>query len=209
MTNPIASARNSGRTPSRDVSEALVEAAERLLERDGPSGLTVRAIATEAGVAPMGVYNHFGDKNGIVDEVLKRGFDALGAEFASIKESDPIAALIEGSRRYRLFALNHRARYSVMFERAVPDYLPSDEALLHAAASFDELVNLVRNAMASGAIVDDEPVEVAQQLWSASHGQVSLELRSMGFAGDVEANHQALSATILRGLATQTKPKVD
>src|ERR687893_273816 len=48
------------RTPSRDLEAALVDAAERVLVRDGLRGLTVRAVATEAGVAPMGVYNRFG-----------------------------------------------------------------------------------------------------------------------------------------------------
>ena len=38
------------RTPSRDVEAALVDAAERVLVRDGPDAVTVRAVAIEAGV---------------------------------------------------------------------------------------------------------------------------------------------------------------
>ena len=33
----------------------MVSAAEAVLAREGTSGLTVRAVAAEAGVAPMGV----------------------------------------------------------------------------------------------------------------------------------------------------------
>ena len=38
---------------------ALLASAAELLEQEGPDGLSVRRIAAAAGVAPMGVYNHF------------------------------------------------------------------------------------------------------------------------------------------------------
>src|ERR1700685_3916504 len=43
-----------GRTPSADVERELLAAAEAVLVREGPGGLTVRAVATEAGIAPDG-----------------------------------------------------------------------------------------------------------------------------------------------------------
>ena len=65
------------RTPSQVVESALVDAAERVLVRDGLDGLTVRAVAAEAGVAPMGVYSRFGSKDGLVQAVVIRAFDLL------------------------------------------------------------------------------------------------------------------------------------
>jgi AcrR family transcriptional regulator len=76
------------RTPSRAVEQALVDAAERVLVRDGLPGLTVRAVAAEAGVAPMGVYNRFGSKDGLVAAVLVRGFDGLRAAVLVDDEDD-------------------------------------------------------------------------------------------------------------------------
>src|SRR3954449_919923 len=78
-----------GRTPSRAVEQALVDAAERVLVRDGLGGLTVRAVATEAGVAPMGVYNRFGNKDGLVAAVLARGFEGLRAATAAAGDGGP------------------------------------------------------------------------------------------------------------------------
>src|ERR1700735_3026373 len=66
-----------GRTPAADVERELLAAAEAVLVREGPGGLTVRAVATEAGIAPMGVYNRLGGKDGLVDALLIRGFDRL------------------------------------------------------------------------------------------------------------------------------------
>src|SRR5437763_1087484 len=66
-----------GRTPSADVERELLAAAEAVLVRDGPGGLTVRAVAAEADIAPMGVYNRLGGKDGLVDALLIKGFDRL------------------------------------------------------------------------------------------------------------------------------------
>src|ERR1700761_5569207 len=68
-----------GRTPSADIERELLTAAEAVLVRDGPGGLTVRAVAAEAGIAPMGVYNRLGGKDGLVDALLIKGFDRLRA----------------------------------------------------------------------------------------------------------------------------------
>ena len=63
MSEPAAARR--GRTPSADVERELLAAAEAVLVRDGPGGLTVRAVAAEAGIAPMGVYTRLGGKDGL------------------------------------------------------------------------------------------------------------------------------------------------
>src|ERR1700733_4497407 len=68
-----------GRTPAADMERELLAAAEAVLVRDGPAGLTVRAVAAEAGIAPMGVYNRLGGKDGLVDALLIKGFDRLRA----------------------------------------------------------------------------------------------------------------------------------
>lgn len=179
---------------------AVVDAAERLLRSAGPGALTVRRIAAEAGVAPMSVYNHFGGKQGVVEELFVHGFDRLGDEFADIATGDPVGDLAEASRRYRALALEHPGAYAVMFDRAVPEFRPTERAMGHAAASFGELVRLVRRAMDAGSITPGDPTEVAQRLWSASHGQVALELRGLGFVADVDAHHRKLTTTLLDGL---------
>jgi AcrR family transcriptional regulator len=190
------------RTPSNEVEDAVVDAAVRLLEERGPSALTVRGIAAEAGVAPMGVYNHFGGKDGVVERLFVLGFDQLRDAFADVGAGDPIEDLLEAGRRYRRNALDHPAMYAVMFDRAVPGFEPSPEAKLHALASFDELVRLVQRAMDLGALVPSDAVDVAQQMWSLCHGQVSLELRGIGFVGDLDAHHESMQRSMLRGLAT-------
>src|SRR5260370_31467241 len=54
--------------------DALLEAAERVLERDGLAGLTLRAVAREAGVSHAAPTHHFGDLTGLVSELAAIGF---------------------------------------------------------------------------------------------------------------------------------------
>ncbi|SED69087.1 TetR/AcrR family transcriptional regulator [Ruania alba] len=62
-----------GPVPSRSVDQ-LVRAAVELADQDGVRSLSVRALATAVGIAPMSVYTHVPDKDGLlvlmVDAVL-------------------------------------------------------------------------------------------------------------------------------------------
>src|SRR3981189_2455964 len=53
--------------------DALLEAAERVLERDGLQGLTLRAVAREAGVSHAAPTHHFGDLTGLLSELAAIG----------------------------------------------------------------------------------------------------------------------------------------
>jgi AcrR family transcriptional regulator len=190
-----------GRTPSAEVERSILDAAERLLEAEGPDALTVRGIASAARVAPMGVYNHLGGKQGVLDALLVRGFDGLTAALADIGSDDPFEDLAEAGRRYCRYAREHPAHYALMFERAVADYEPSALALEHADAAFKALEALVRRAMSAGVLAEGDTTEVAQSLWSTVHGAVALELRGIGFCQDLTRNQEATCYALLRGLA--------
>src|SRR5262249_14458539 len=69
--------------------EAMLAAAERILERDGIAGLTVRAAAREAGVSHAAPKNHFGDVTGLLSELAAVGFTRFAAALTeNARESD-------------------------------------------------------------------------------------------------------------------------
>jgi AcrR family transcriptional regulator len=189
------------RTPSADMVNALLNSAADILETEGPDALSVRRIAAAAGVAPMGVYNHFDSKNGIVDALFKQGFERLGEALATIADiDDPYEALREGGRRYRALALAHPMAYQLMFLRTVPGYEPTAAAHEVAFRAFDSLVAAVQRAMAAGVIAEGPPTETAQLIWSSIHGWVSLELLGIGFVEDQDAGFDRVCTSMLRGL---------
>jgi len=188
------------RTPSGDVRSALLDAAADLLETAGPNALSVRRIATAAHVAPMGVYNHFDGKHGVVEALWVDAFDRLRVTMESLAEvADPGDALVEGFRRYRALALEHPMAYRLMFLDTVAGFEPSPEAAWSAALSFEALVTAVRRAMAAGAVATGDAVQMAQVVWAAVHGWVSLELDGLIFLADPDAGAEAMARSLVAG----------
>ena len=81
------------RTPSAGMEGALLSSAADILESEGPDGLSVRRIAAAAGVAPMGVYNHFESKFGIVEALYVQGFQRLADAMAAMARIDDPASM--------------------------------------------------------------------------------------------------------------------
>ncbi len=189
------------RTPSVGMESALLEAASELLEEEGPDALSIRRIAAAAGVAPMGVYNHFDSKAGIVEALFVAGFERLGEAMVTLADiDDPLEALVEGGRRYRALALAHPMAYQVMFLRAVRGFEPSDAAVVVAAKAFDGLAAAVHRAMRAGALAGGDPAVTSQVIWAGIHGWVSLELCGISFVDDQDAGAELMCSTILGGL---------
>jgi AcrR family transcriptional regulator len=183
------------------MESALLASAADILEAEGPDGLSVRRIAAAANVAPMGVYNHFESKFGIIEALFVQGFERLAEAMVTIADiEDPYEALREAGRRYRALALAHPMVYQLMFLRAVPGFEPRAGALDIAAGAFDSLVAAVERAMAAGVIADSSPTETAQVIWAGIHGWVSLELMGMGFVEDQSAGYERVCTSLLRGL---------
>ena len=193
------------RTPSAEVMGLLLDAAEAILEAEGPDALSVRRIAADAGVAPMGVYNHFDSKAGIIDALFARSFDRLARSMASLSEiPDPLEALLVGSERDRALALSHPAAYELMFQRSVKGFEPSPAAKEVALGSLAQLLAAVERAIGSGALAPNDPMMVTQMIWASCHGWVTLELNGLADFVDRDEGARQFRQALLAGLAHQT-----
>ena len=187
------------RTPSLEVTDSLIDAALALLEEAGLPALTVRAVATRAGVAPMGVYSRFGNKDGLLEALFVHGFDTLEVAIETRSDANPLRRLSIGCLGYRQFAIDNPQLYHLMFEQMMLLEL-SPESREAAKRSFMILVDRVQDAMNSGDLTNGDSTEVAQELWSAMHGAVSLEIAGVHFAQDRAANFAAMINALIRGL---------
>src|SRR5260221_11170030 len=81
--------KSSGDSPYHhgDLREALLKAAERVLERDGLAGLTLRAVAREAGVSHAAPTHHFRDLTGFVSELAAIGFRQFNATMGAARST--------------------------------------------------------------------------------------------------------------------------
>ena len=103
-----------------DLSRALIDAASRLLEAEGPSALSLRAVAREAGVSPAAPYHHFKDKGELLDAVAHEGWILLDAALAKAKAlaPSPAEAINSLGVAYVCFARENPALYRVMYDTA-------------------------------------------------------------------------------------------
>src|SRR5881394_2630888 len=110
--------RASGETPYHhgDLHEALLQAAERVLERDGLAGLTLRAVAREAGVSHAAPTHHFGDLTGLLSELAAIGFRQFNAAMASSCDAatTPLERALARPKAYVAYAQAHPGMYGIM-----------------------------------------------------------------------------------------------
>src|SRR5205823_396278 len=102
-----------------DLRRALVDAARRILEAEGPTALSLRAVAREAGVSPAAPYHHFKDKAELLDAIAAEGWQMLDASMAKAKrEAEPRNKLNALGIAYVCFARENPALYRVMYDAA-------------------------------------------------------------------------------------------
>jgi AcrR family transcriptional regulator len=160
--------------------DALLEAAERVLEREGLSGLTLRAVAREAGVSHAAPTHHFGDLTGLVSDLAAIGFRQFNVVMAaaSIASTLPMEKSIARAKAYVGYAQAHPGMYGLMFRA---ERLDMSRPSLHeaASASFAGLAGAVgasrHEHIEEEALSLDQAAAIARA-WSLVHGFTTLLL---------------------------------
>ncbi len=160
--------------------DALLQAAERVLERDGLGGLTLRAVAREAGVSHAAPTHHFGDLTGLVSELAAIGFRQFNAAMAAACAPDapyPGKGMAR-AKAYVAYAQAHPGMYGLMFRTERLDY---SRPSLHEAAetSFSGLATAIaasrQEPIEQEHLTLDQAAAIARA-WSLVHGFTMLLL---------------------------------
>src|SRR5688500_5710107 len=92
----------------------------------------------------MGVYTHCGSKQGLLEQLYLHGFRRLEDRLSGVpSDGQGRRELVAFALAYRGFALDNEALYGLMFERATPDFVPSDASRLAGLRTFEMLVSRV------------------------------------------------------------------
>jgi AcrR family transcriptional regulator len=160
-----------------NLKEALIRAALELIAQKGPAGFTFAEAARSAGVSPAAPYRHFRDRDELLVDVARRGFDLFTqALLGAWDEGRPDAFTAFGrvGRAYLDFARTEPAYYSAMFEVGVP---PDTNSELREAG--ERAFAVLR--MAAEKLIARVPPErrppalmMALHVWALSHGIASL-----------------------------------
>jgi AcrR family transcriptional regulator len=160
-----------------NLKEALVRAALELIAEKGPAGFTFADAARWAGVSPAAPYRHFRDRDELLADVARRGFELFSAALTKAwDEGRPelMAAFDRLGRAYLDFARQQPAYYSAMFEAGVS--LDTDPQLRAASeAAFAVLRGAAEKLVALMPPQGRPPaLMVALHVWSMTHGIASL-----------------------------------
>ena len=151
-----------------------------MLERDGLAGLTLRAVAREAGVSHAAPTHHFGDLTGLVSELAAIGFRQFNAAMvaAGASATAPLEKAMARARAYVAYAQAHPGMYGLMFRTERLDM--TRPSLCEAAnASFAGLAGAIgasrQEQISEQALSLEQAADIARA-WSLVHGFTMLLL---------------------------------
>jgi len=160
-----------------NLKEALIRAALELIAQRGPAGFTFAEAARSAGVSPAAPYRHFRDRDELLSDVARRGFELFATALSTAWNDgrpDASTAFDKLGKAYLHFARSEPAYYSAMFEAGVP--LDTNPDLLAASdRAFAVLRGATEKLIANMPAAKRPPaLMVALHIWALAHGIASL-----------------------------------
>lgn len=160
-----------------NLKEALVRAALELIAQKGPAGFTFAEAARSAGVSAAAPYRHFRDRDELLSDVARRGFEQFELVLTRAWDNgrpDVRAAFDRLGRAYLHFAKSEPAFYSAMFEAGVP-HDASPELRQAGERAFAVLRGAAEMLVAQIPPPGRPPaLMVALHIWALTHGIASL-----------------------------------
>jgi AcrR family transcriptional regulator len=163
--------------------EALIAAGESILEERGVEKFSLREAARRAGVSAGAPAHHFGDARGLMTAIAVRAYDQLTAALTTAEEAagpERDARVRAQGVAYVRFAWSHRAKFDLMWRRALLD-LENAELNEAANAAFGALGRAIgapsgEVEASSDPCAPEGPPPSSIAAWSIVHGYARLAL---------------------------------
>ena len=160
-----------------NLREALVDAALSLIGEKGLGGVTFADAARAAGVSPAAPYRHFRDRDALMAEVARQGYERFEAVLSrgwNDGRPDAMTGFENVGKAYLSFARTEPSYYAAMFESGLP---PDASAELRDAA--ERAFGVLRAASETVCAMlprDERPPALMMSLhvWAMAHGIASL-----------------------------------
>ncbi len=177
VENDVTGTQDSGLYHHGDLPNALLAAVSEIIEEKGAVNVSLREAARRAGVSHSAPAHHFGDREGMLAAFAERGFEILGGEMASARESagggsalDRLAAV---GAAYVRFAVDRTPYFDVMFRSGI-DRRSHEHLHDRADSTFAVLMSAVDDFISEGGYTEVDPRLLALYFWSLAHGLASL-----------------------------------
>ncbi len=160
-----------------NLREALVDAALGLIGEKGLGGVTFADAARAAGVSPAAPYRHFRDRDALMAEVARQGYERFEAVLSrgwNDGRPDPMTGFENVGKAYLSFARTEPSYYAAMFESGLP---PDASAELREAAERAFAVLRAASETVCAMLPRDErppALMMSLHVWAMAHGIASL-----------------------------------
>jgi AcrR family transcriptional regulator len=194
-----------GEHSKSEIESMALEAAERIIEKEGYAGLSARKVASAIGYTVGSLYFVFRNLDELVIRINGRTLDQLYAVLIS-SLSDcrlPQQCVSALGGAYLDFAAHHPHRWRMIFEHQPRDDSLSTDFNQEKVERFYELVE--KQLMGLAARPNEEIVLAARALWNGIHGIAAMTITRTPLAGAEQAAHQLSRNLInhyLTGLST-------
>lgn len=161
------------------IREAILEAAKCIIVKEGWQAVSIRKIADAIGYSLPVVYNHFENKNAILEEFVKQGFDMLSEVMLSTKTQYESATqqLTHMAIAYFEFAFAQREYYQMMFGLGMPSCERAHQ--INEIAKFSSILIGTIKELSNASAVSEVTKLKFHTLWSILHGLSSINMVNM------------------------------
>jgi AcrR family transcriptional regulator len=164
--------------------------------------VSLRAICAAVGVKMPTLYHFFGNKQGLIEAVIERGFDLYLAEKSSAETSgDPIQDIRAGWDAHVAFGLANPGFYTLMYGKVRPGYSPEPQArpseilrTLTARAAQQGRLAVTPDQAAAHILVTNIGVTLRQIVLAAEDRALSVAVREGALAAITGTSGSAHSA---------------
>ena len=180
-------------------SERIVDTAKEIIRTEGHERLSVRGLARCLDVTAPAIYDHMASKDAVLRAVAASGYDELRAASSTTADT-AIERMRERALAYVAFAQANPELFSLMFLfRPNAIAIEADNELGAATDVFESGVDDVREAIADGALVDRDPIQITLTLWAAIHGVATVSIIAPPVA-------HAVAADVVDAMLTGLRP---
>ncbi|MGI9578403.1 MAG: TetR/AcrR family transcriptional regulator [Microthrixaceae bacterium] len=138
----------------------ILEAAWDLVRERGLAGLAMRDLGKRLGMKAQSIYSYFESKNDIYDRMFRDAYMEFNSSM-EVEDEDGegvsgVDSALRLSHRFFEFCTSDPVRYQLLFQRTIPDFVPSEESYAVAVDSLEKLTNHLADLGVTG----DESVDL-------------------------------------------------
>jgi len=184
--------------------EAVYEGAVAVLTEHGLNGTTMDRVAAAAGMAKGSLYNHFRNKQELLEFVRDRAVAPMQEALAEIVKSRLCAAekLASISRLWREYLVKHHAVFEFLINDHAAKRLLRDTEQTTRASGIKQIATIIEQGIEEGAFRPVDARAAAEMFVSASIGMVEQEFAA-GISRPVDEAVDALMGVFLHGLCAR------